>query len=845
MKITHWLGFDLLLTWILRYLLSLWVKPHLEPTDLTELKLNPKKPICYVLSTRSLADALVLEQACLNHKLNKPSQPLIVGLHREKHALVFLKRPEVNLLSEAKVMHKVPLLERITAHIQQHEDLDLQLIPVSIFWGRSPDKQLSFWKIVFSDTWSVPGTLRKWLMIAIHGRSTSVLFSPPISLRKLIDPELPTEKNLRKLLRILRVHFRRQREIVVGPDLSHRRTLVTQMLATPQVRAAIEKAPIANDTQPTLSLPLSPQKKLENKARHYANEIAADYSHAVVRAMELLLSWLWNKLYDGISVYNIDRLKAVTQDYEVVYLPCHRSHIDYLLLSFVVYRHGMVPPHIAAGINLNLPIIGPILRRSGAFFMRRSFKDNRLYTAVFNEYLHHILKNGFSLEYFIEGGRSRTGRSLQPKSGMLAMTARSYLRDTGRPIALMPIYIGYEKIFEGNTYVGELHGSKKKKESLIDLLVSLKKLKKNFGKVHLNFGTPIILDEVFQSFNPLWKTQSEPQQQQPWLQNAVDYLANTAMTSINKAAVINPINLLSLILLATPKHAMDESELESLLDIYVSLFKQLPYAEESETLALPGQTIIEYGERMGILQRHQHPLGDLLYLNSDTAIQLTYFRNNIVHLFAVPSLIACFIMSHARLSKERLVHLCQSVYPFLKAELFLHWSVEELPAIINQWVLALTDHDFVIETAAEGELTPPGPGTSGHLRLEVLASTVQQTLERYYVGLALLKKQGSGAITQTTLEEQCHLIAQRISFLYEFHAPEFFDKNLFKKFITELQAQQLIRLDDQQHLCFDEHLEMLYEYTRLTLSDEIRRSIRQETGTGAEEKAPNPSTVIH
>jgi len=835
MKITRWLGLDLLLTWALRHLLSLWVKPQLEPSDLTELKLNFKRPICYVLASRSLADALVLEQACIDHKLPRPSRPLIIGLHREKQALIYLKQPDVLLINNesVKTIHKALLLERVVAHVQKHEDLDVQIVPISLFWGRSPDKQLSFWKIIFSDTWSVPGIIKKWIMIILHGHSTSILFSSPISLRALLATEdlsienSSTEKNVRKLSRILRVHFRRQREIFVGPDLSHRRTLVNQILATPDVRAAI-----------THDLTEAPQqrKKLEQKAHHYADEIAADYSYSVIRAFELILAWLWNKLYDGIAIYNMERLKEVNQHYEVVYLPCHRSHIDYLLLSYVLYKHGMVPPHIAAGINLNLPVIGGVLRRSGAFFMRRSFNNNRLYAAVFNEYLHHMLKNGFALEYFIEGGRSRTGRSLQPKSGMLSMTARSYLRDTGRPIVFVPIYIGYEKIFEGGTYVGELHGKKKQKESILDIISSIKKLKKQFGQVHLNFGTPICLDAVFQQFNPLWKNPDQQDYHQPWFKQAIHHLANTAMVSINQAYVLNPINLLSVALLATPKHAMDEAELVTLLDIYLALFKHTPYAEQTEIAAHSGHTTIQYGEQLGILKRHQHPLGDLIYVEDDTAIHLTYFRNNVIHLFAIPSLIACFVINHAKLSKERLVHVCQSIYPFLKADLFLHWSPDALPNIINQWIMGLVEHEFLLETT-EGELTPAQPGTSGHLRLEILAHSIQQTLERYYVTLALLQKQSSGVMLQTELEEQCQLIAQRISFLYEFHEPEFFDKGLFKSFIAGLKEQQLVWLNEQQQLCFDDNLQTVYEYTRLTLSDAVRRSIRQETGSTSEIEA--------
>jgi glycerol-3-phosphate O-acyltransferase len=130
--------------------------------------------------------------------------------------------------------------------------------------------------------------------------------------------------------------------------------------------------------------------------------------------------------------------------------------MDYLLLSYVVYHKGYAVPHIAAGINLNMPVIGSFLRRGGAFFLRRSFGGNATYAAVFTRYLGTILARGHSLEYFIEGGRSRTGRLLKPRIGMLSMTVRSYVRNPARPVVFVPVYFGYERVVEAGTYVGEL-----------------------------------------------------------------------------------------------------------------------------------------------------------------------------------------------------------------------------------------------------------------------------------------------------------------------------------------------------------------------------------------------------
>ena len=139
--------------------------------------------------------------------------------------------------------------------------------------------------------------------------------------------------------------------------------------------------------------------------------------------------------------------------HEPVCVPCHRtSHELAAGSSYVLYHQGLVPPHIAAGINLNFWPAGPIFRRLGAFFIRRTFKGSKLYSTVFREYLGELFSRGYSVEYFVEGGRSRTGRLLDPKTGTLSMTIQAMLRGGTRPITLIPIYIGYEHVMEVGTY---------------------------------------------------------------------------------------------------------------------------------------------------------------------------------------------------------------------------------------------------------------------------------------------------------------------------------------------------------------------------------------------------------
>ena len=174
--------------------------------------------------------------------------------------------------------------------------------------------------------------------------------------------------------------------------------------------------------------------------------------------MSFMLTPFWNRIYDGVHVHHLDTLKDIAPGHEVVYVPSHRSHIDYLLLSYLLYSHNIVPPHILDGVTPHMPLIGPLLRKGGASLIRRSLRARAWSSVVFSSYVGPPVRWGSSPEYFIEGGRSRTGRLLQPKSGMLAMAAQGFLRQPRRPIVFPPVYIGPVQVEDGGRSLDESAG---------------------------------------------------------------------------------------------------------------------------------------------------------------------------------------------------------------------------------------------------------------------------------------------------------------------------------------------------------------------------------------------------
>ena len=815
---TRLFGLSSLFFTFLRKLLFLWVRTDVINGSARELGLDPAQPVVYVLQHSALSSRLVLEQECRRLGLPSAQQPLTIGGEHLRRSFFFLYGRRGQMFRRRQSPILTARLKQLVHAVNTDASLDVQIVPVTLLWGRAPDKERSLFKLLLSDPWAVAGRLQKLLIILIHGRNTFVQFNKPISLRQVTSTVRTEELATRKLARILRVHFRRVRQAVIGPDLSHRRTLVQSLIKSPVVKDAIRETAKRDNIPPA---------KARDRALKYADEIASNVSVAGVRFLDILLTRVWNRIYDGVRIHNIEAVQEVAKENAIVYVPCHRSHIDYLLLSYLLFRNSLTPPHIAAGINLNMPVIGNILRRGGAFFMRRSFRGNQLYTAVFNEYLHLLFSRGFPVEYFIEGGRSRTGRLLDPRTGMLAITLRSYLRSSRRPIVFMPVYIGYERVLEGRTYLGELRGQAKKKESIFDLFRVLSALKLKFGEVTVNFGEPVALTEFLDRHQPAWRLQrGEPEYRPDWLPEVTNRLARTLGGSINAAADANPVNLVALVMLSTRRLALDEATLARTIDTFTRLLRDTPYSPNVTLAPGSGMEQIRHVESMGMIGRQSDALGEILYLDEPQAVLLTWYRNNILHLVALPALIASLFLNNARMNREQIERLVSALYPYLQGELFMHWQDEDLPAVIQRYVDGLIGCGLLLEEG--GQIHRPDTASSEFVLLTLLARSIIQMLERFYMVAALLLNNPNGSLTAEQLESLCTVMAQRLSILHGLNAPEFFDKTLFRQFIQRLLDEQVLSPDEEGRLHYLPELEDIAENTaRRVLSAEIRLSIRQ------------------
>ena len=813
---------ELKLRWyvVLRNILSLWVKPRIRADSDGNTGSNGR-PVCYVMDSYALSSVLILDKYCEQQNLARPLLPVADIPDSPVRSYAVLKRLKGLLFRSQDPRRHSKMLQLMIEKSWANPELDIQLVPVTVLVGQRPSKDSGLTRVIFTENWEIGGRLRRLFNTLVNGRRTFIQFSRPISLKEMASEGLEASVAVRKVSRILRVHFKRVRTAAIGPDLSHRRTMVDLVVNTPTVRAATEDEVRRSGIT---------HEQARHQAIKFTREIAANYSYSAIVIAEIIVSWLWNRIYNGINTNNFEGLQHNSLGHEVIYVPCHRSHLDYVLVSYLVHEHGFIPPHIAAGINLNLPVVGNLARRCGAFFLRRSFRSQKLYATVFHEYLSMIQTQGVSIEYFVEGTRSRTGRLLPPKAGMLAMSVRSYLNAPVRPIMFQPVYIGYERLAEGDSYTTELSGKAKKSEKLSDLLNIFRITRHNYGKAHVSLCEPIFLDDLLNQHDPQWQETIRKQARRPdWLNGAIADLGQKIMTSINASADVNPVNLLALALLGTPRHAMGEKQLAKQIGLYQSLLGQKPTSERVTVTQKTAEEVIEYGFEMKILHRQEHELGDVISLRPERAVSLTFFRNNIGHLMALPSLVACCFLEHRTFLIEHLHKFAMIIQPFLKAELFLPWGQRQIAGALDDSIEQLVKHGLLIRKEDGETLSRAQDNPEAVLQLNILAHSFLQTIHRYLITISVLVKYGSGELSRAELENLCIQTAQRISMLHEFNAPEFYDKSLFKQFIAELRTTGYLSANQDNKLVFDERLEQISQDAKFILGEDIRLEIDRQT----------------
>lgn len=796
--------------------IKLLVRCKIVPDDIADSgQIDKKRPILYIVKHQSASDLLSLQKSCKSLGLPDPLEKITIkGKQLPRTLCLEAPSPLFRWLKKRNttaLKHGVELLELHTADAS----LDAQLIPVNLVWGRRPtmEKDKASVGSVLADQES-PTRLRKFFIVLFLGRNTLVRFSQALSLRYMADNHGNDEATAHKLLRVARFHFHRQTVAATGPRLMHRQQMFTALFANPSV-----KRMIADEVK---NKGISEQQA-KKQALAMMNEIAGDYRDSMVRLGERVLHWLWNRLYKGIEVNNAHILRELAQDgQEIIYVPCHRSHMDYLLLTYVIFHEGLVTPRIAAGINLNFWPAGPIFRKAGAFFIRRSFGGNRMYSTIFREYLGLLFDRGYSVKYYTEGGRSRTGRLLAPKTGMLAMTIQSLLRGVDRPLTLVPVYIGYEHVMEVGSYHKELSGSQKKNESIFGVLKAIKSLR-NYGKGYVNFGDPININQFLNEHVPDWKDAIDPidPQKPNWLTPSVNVLANQVMTSINESAALNAVALVALILQASENKALARTELEAQLDFFLNIQRKAPYSKNITIPSETGRELLNHVIELNKVVVDDDSFGEIISLTDSAKLEMRYYRNNIIHTYGLPSLICRLLERNVKINIEQLTLQATEFVSLFKSDLFLWQDKEAITAQVSLILQTLNEMEVAKQTKAGFWSLLENENMRSKVRL--MAEVIDEGMQRLAIITSLISR--LEPISKGKLEEKVIAIAKRLSVINNINAPEFIDKRAQGTLILAMKEQGYLATDEKGCLICTEKMPQLKANVSYLVDIEVLQTI--------------------
>jgi glycerol-3-phosphate O-acyltransferase len=623
--------------------------------------------------------------------------------------------------------------------IQKSTDQPIYLIPHLMFFGKNPLPRVPGLVDMFFGTEQKPGRLRRLVKLFRTPGKVFAEFSEPLNLQQFIQAPENIDSSLEQLSLALRrkllLQLNRHRQSITGPTIKSSEEIKESILTSDRLRGFMEQ--YAHTRKESIH-------KVRKEAASDLDEIAARYNHFMIGIYAKIVNWISSTMYDGAVVdrHGLARVKAMALKGPLVLIPCHKSHIDYLILSYVLYQNNMPCPHIAAGKNLSFWPIGPLFRAGGAFFLRRSFRGAVLYSKVFGEYIHKLLEEGFNIVQFIEGGRSRTGKLLMPKLGLLSIMIQAYRNRACEDMIIVPVFIGYDQILEESAYLHELIGGKKEPENLKQVMQARKFLKKRYGKIYINFHEPISMNELLrQSDTQL--TGMSTKDQNALIRN----LGWRIINAIDRVSVVTPYSLAAAVLLNCPKKRFGREEFMGHMETYLNLLLSQK-AKLADTLSFDPTHAVEnaldsYIQRKFVERTSEDkkdPTAEALYavVESKRPI-LEYYKNNCISYFIPAALTAMAILQ-------------KDAFQFSAADLHAHYAfLQDFFKYEFAFNVDLAQEYFVRKTLKffidDAILMPHQilPDTynitsAGYRKLNLYARFLKTYFESYWVVLTFFKR---------------------------------------------------------------------------------------------------------
>lgn len=428
------------------------------------------------------------------------------------------------------------------------------------------------------------------------------------------------------------------------------------------------------------------ESQLQEVAENWTDKMICkmDSKYFIRSAYYLVTQLLTRAYHQGIHVNSDEvlNLRAVAKEaaknrHSIIFLPCHRSHVDYVSLQLICYRLGLALPTVVAGDNLNFPLIGPFLQHAGAMWIRRTFGDDQLYTTLVQSYMDTLLQNGFNIECFVEGGRSRTGKLLQPKFGILSFLLESVLSGQVEDAIICPVSTQYDKVIEVDSYVSELLGQPKPKENLLQFLSASDVLSLKLGRVDVRFHEPWSLRGfIREQRSRLVKgpPSIEVMYDAALKRRLLTTLGYKVLSDINDVSVVMPTALVGTVLLTLRGRGVGKSELVRrviwLCERVQERGGRVAHFAGSTTESVVDKALEVLGPK---LVGKVEGLPEETYYAEDR-FQLSFYRNMTIHLFVSQAIVCASMYTKVKLGggpeSQRISYIELRDYVFFLSQLF-------------------------------------------------------------------------------------------------------------------------------------------------------------------------------
>ncbi|MFC1841084.1 1-acyl-sn-glycerol-3-phosphate acyltransferase, partial [Thermodesulfobacteriota bacterium] len=443
------------------------------------------------------------------------------------------------------------------------------------------------------------------------------------------------------------------------------------------------------------------------------------------------LKWLWKKIYEGIDTRQSDLavVRAWARKGPLVYIPSHKSHIDYLVLNYILYGNNMHVPRVAAGQNLTFWPMGHIFRKCGAFFIRRTFKGAKLYAEVFSRYVKALLQEGHPIQFYIEGGRSRNGKLILPKTGFLSILLQAYKEGYCDDLIFVPTSVIYDRIIEKGSYLKELGGGKKESENFKQVIGARRFLKRRYGKIYIRFNKPFSLNDYIEKNPPI---------ENEFHRDLAYHLAD----AINNVSLITPLSLISTAILTSHRKGFYTAELTGTLNFFMTLVKRLnlPISSSLDDIEKAVEESIDLLSEWQIIEHAENPSEEekFFFIKDDKKLELEYYKNSIIHFFIEYSFTAVSMLSGSEEEKSLdSIVFCHDLLKKTFGGEFLFDSSENTRGKVILIINYFLEEGLIRESVETGGYTI---SKAGFDKLSAWAALAKTFIESYWIAANVMNQ---------------------------------------------------------------------------------------------------------